>query len=105
MPVVVDPKSNEFELTEIVGVGSALTVPVTATSFSVAPVLVLVILPETAPTAAAALMRALIVVVTRMPPAGDSVSDALYVVPSRDTSTPAGAAMAIAEVKLLPFTV
>ena len=105
MTVVVVTRFNEFVLSVIVGVGIALTVPVTATSFSVAPVLVLVMFPETAPTVAVALMRALIVVVATVPPAGDSVSDAKYVMPFKDTSTPVGAVMAINEVKLLPLTV
>ena len=104
-PKRVDPKSSGVLPSVIVGVGIALTVPVTATSFSVAPVLVWVILPETAPTAAVALIRALTVVGKIRPTTGTSVSDALYVVPSEDISTPAGAVMAIGEGPgLLPLT-
>jgi hypothetical protein len=43
-PVVV-PRFSELGFTAIVGVGSGLTVPLTLTSCSVAPVLVLLILP------------------------------------------------------------
>ena len=104
-PTVVAPRSREVVLTTIAGVGTALTVPLTATFFCVAPVLTFEMLPLMPPTAAEALMRRLIVVVATVPPAGVSETAALNVVPFEEISTPAGAESVIAEVKLLPLTV
>src|SRR5207302_1363653 len=61
VPAVVVPKLSVLGVTVTVGVATALTVPVTATSFPTRRASDLVMLPVTVPCAAAELMRALIV--------------------------------------------
>ena len=108
MPAAVVPKSSDEGVTVIVGVVAAFTVPVTATFLvrAKAPLTVeLVMLPVMAPAVAPALMRAVIVVEATVPLFGDNVNVEWKVVPSEDTSTPAGAVIVIGAVRLLPDTV
>ena len=90
----------------MVTVGTPLTVPLTLTSCSVAPVLVLVISPLMPPTEAEALMRASIVVVSTVPSVSVRSRLACQVdPPSSESSTPVGASMEMSAVRSEPLTV
>ena len=71
-PTVVT-RTRDAGLTERVGVTAGLTAAVNDTSCSVAPVLVLLIVPANAPAGAFALMRTFMVVGSTVPLVGVSV--------------------------------
>ena len=86
--------------------GTALTVPLTLTSCSVVPVLVLVMSPLMEPTDAEAAMRASIVVVLTVPAVSERSRTAFQVVPpSSESSTPAGALTMMSAVSPVPLMV
>src|SRR5438552_1335128 len=74
VPAIVVPRSSVVALTVMVGVGTALTVPVTVMSCWVAPALVLVRLPVIDHDLAIPVMRTLMVVLATAPTVGVSVT-------------------------------
>jgi hypothetical protein len=85
---------------------ATLTVPETATSCVVTPIVALEIEPETLPTAAVARIRDSIVVLISVPSLSGNVSEEFQVEPpSSDSSTPVGAVRVTLAVRSAPVIV